>query len=365
MKRIIFTCLLAVCVLGSWAQGTVDYDKAAARGDAEAQYYIGLRYYQGVGGKTQSYAEAVKWFRKSAEQGNARAQLAMGVCYDNGDGVLQSYEEAVKWYRKSAEQGDAQAQYELGRCYYEGNGVEVSHTEALKWFRKADAKNYGFQCEELGQYLKELEAEEAAAGRKSSIGSAAGRQVSSASNTGGHGRGKLLDVAGSQAAKARIEDLMNHVFGCVDLDMDKCTVSSVNNYLVSHFGMNLYDASLSDFLSWTELSKPHGYNVELNGKKLDFASFYCDGKYKVLTYQASELQTKSTYRSHRSYAEELKKELERLGFTFAVETDDDGEFEAESEPKNGVKVSMRCGCCSKMEVRDSWFTEIKFSRGLW
>ena len=52
----------------------------------------------------QDYAEAVKWYRKAAEQGFAGAQLNLGLCYYNGDGVERDYDEAMKWIRKAAEQ---------------------------------------------------------------------------------------------------------------------------------------------------------------------------------------------------------------------------------------------------------------------
>ena len=61
----------------------------------------------------QDYEEAVKWYRKAAEQGYASAQYNLGVCYYNGKGVEQDYEEVVKWYRKAAEQGHPRAQYHL------------------------------------------------------------------------------------------------------------------------------------------------------------------------------------------------------------------------------------------------------------
>ena len=54
----------------------------------------------------------------------------------------QSYEEAVKWFRKGAEQGDADSQHYLGLCYYGGEGVEQSYEEAVKWFRKADEEGH-------------------------------------------------------------------------------------------------------------------------------------------------------------------------------------------------------------------------------
>ena len=54
----------------------------------------------------QSDAEAVKWYRKPAEQGQAKAQNDLGLMYEDGRGVQQSDVEAIKWYRKAGEQGD-------------------------------------------------------------------------------------------------------------------------------------------------------------------------------------------------------------------------------------------------------------------
>ena len=44
------------------------------------------------------------------KQGDTNAQFNLGVMYEDGRGVTQDYQEAVKWYRKAAEQGDAEAQ---------------------------------------------------------------------------------------------------------------------------------------------------------------------------------------------------------------------------------------------------------------
>jgi TPR repeat protein len=39
--------------------------------------------------------------------------------------VKQDHAEAVQWYGKAAEQGNAFAQYNLGACYYYGTGAGV------------------------------------------------------------------------------------------------------------------------------------------------------------------------------------------------------------------------------------------------
>jgi len=54
-----------------------------------------------------------------------------------GDGVGKSHNKALYWFRKAAEQGYAKAQYNLGLCYKNGWGVRKNITEAKKWFRKA------------------------------------------------------------------------------------------------------------------------------------------------------------------------------------------------------------------------------------
>ena len=77
--------------------------------------------------------EAVKWYRKAAEQDLALAQYNLAVCYDRGDGVAEDHVEAVKWYRKAAEHNDAEAQYNLGICYERGDGVAEDWVEAYKW----------------------------------------------------------------------------------------------------------------------------------------------------------------------------------------------------------------------------------------
>ena len=110
--------------------------KAADQGHTHAQFCLGVCYYDGEGVQ-QNYAEAVKWLRKAADQGYASAQYYLGVCFDKGLGVKQNYAEAVKWWRKAAEQGKASAQYNLGMCYATGDGVQQNYAEAVKWLEKA------------------------------------------------------------------------------------------------------------------------------------------------------------------------------------------------------------------------------------
>ncbi len=55
----------------------------------------------------------------------------------NGEGVPQDYAEAVRWYRKAAEQGYARAQVVLGTMYESGRDVPHDHVQAHTWFNLA------------------------------------------------------------------------------------------------------------------------------------------------------------------------------------------------------------------------------------
>ena len=48
--------------------------------------------------------------------------------------IPQDYKQAVKWYTKAAEQGDADAQYNLGLMYANGQGVPQDNVYAHMWF---------------------------------------------------------------------------------------------------------------------------------------------------------------------------------------------------------------------------------------
>ena len=106
-------------------------------------------------GVPQEDAEAVRWYRLAADQGNAAAQLDLGVMYDYGRGVPQDVAEAVRWYRLAADQGQAGAQFNLGAMYANGEGVPQNSVQAHMWFDLAAAQTAG---EDRAQYVKARDA---------------------------------------------------------------------------------------------------------------------------------------------------------------------------------------------------------------
>jgi TPR repeat protein len=84
-----------------------------------------------------------KWLERTrcrAEQGDAEAQLSLGIAYrDGSDGPPQNYVKAAKWFHKAAEQKNAMAQFNLGRLYENGHGVPQDYVKAHMWYNVAVA----------------------------------------------------------------------------------------------------------------------------------------------------------------------------------------------------------------------------------
>ena len=71
--------------------------------------------------------------------------------YDNGQGFLQDYAEAVKWYRLAADQGNASAQRNLGIMYEYGRGLPQNNIMAHMWYNLGSANG----AENAGEWRDE------------------------------------------------------------------------------------------------------------------------------------------------------------------------------------------------------------------
>lgn len=156
-----------------WSKKSMTYLSAASKGDAVAQYELGLRLLEGKE-VPQNEKLAVEWLMKSANIGNEDAQYLLGTCYDSGTGVdmnekialgfyiksaeaankyaqykmglhyfgLKQYDMAVDWYKRAVRQEHPESQVELARCYYYGFGSIKSEEGAIKALEKAVNRNY-------------------------------------------------------------------------------------------------------------------------------------------------------------------------------------------------------------------------------
>ncbi len=87
-----------------------------------------------------SAGQHVAAIRTLAEQGDAKAQFALGTMYRDGQGVDRDYDEALSWWRRAAEQGVVDASFALGNAYSGGTGVARDSVLAYMWYDIATAQ---------------------------------------------------------------------------------------------------------------------------------------------------------------------------------------------------------------------------------
>lgn len=76
----------------------------AQKGDARAQFKLGVMYQEGLYG-TPNHVAAAKWFQQAADRGETEAQNRLSFAYEKGLGVGQNYVEAYKWASLATIQG--------------------------------------------------------------------------------------------------------------------------------------------------------------------------------------------------------------------------------------------------------------------
>ena len=118
--------------------------------DARLVYQLGRAY-----DANKDFANALSFFRKSADDGFALAEVNLGSLYFNGQGVARDFKEAAKWDRLAADQGLAPAQSNLGLMYIHGQGVEVDYVEGQRLLRLAADQNFAPALKALGDLFAE------------------------------------------------------------------------------------------------------------------------------------------------------------------------------------------------------------------
>lgn len=111
---------------------------------------------EGVSAYNQGdHATAYKEFLPIAESGNKKAQLLLGLMYDNGLGIGRDYKQAAQWYSRAAEQGQPRAQFNLGLMYESGEGINADKAMALSWIRKSAEQGYAEAQDKLGHIYED------------------------------------------------------------------------------------------------------------------------------------------------------------------------------------------------------------------
>jgi uncharacterized protein len=141
LVALVFSCLLIFSVPAT--AGDADTFNAmvalANKGDAEAQYHVGMMHNNGIGTQKDP-KQAFEWFQKSTASGDPLGAYKLG-CYYAGQfaGVVTpDPNEALKYKLVAAKAGYALAQHDVAGLYDRQGNSE----EALKWWKMAGDQGY-------------------------------------------------------------------------------------------------------------------------------------------------------------------------------------------------------------------------------
>jgi hypothetical protein len=93
----------------------------------------------GLAGANDYHRLNLDQLRSLAEQGDAAAQVELGIALEHGEGVKKSPQMAREWYCRAAVQGAVDAQRNLGWMYANGSGVVRNDEVAAYWLGRAAA----------------------------------------------------------------------------------------------------------------------------------------------------------------------------------------------------------------------------------
>lgn len=84
----------------------------------------------------------VEDMKKTANQGDSKAQVILGICYQFGQqGETVDFVAAVSWYTQAVRNKNADGMFNLGCCFEDGAGVKKDLTEAYAYFLLARTYN--------------------------------------------------------------------------------------------------------------------------------------------------------------------------------------------------------------------------------
>lgn len=87
--------------------------------------------------KVDAKKDTLTVLTEKATAGDAVAQNTLASWYYNGKNVQQNYETAVKWWSKSADQGNVYAIGNLAMCHQLGKGIKKDSVLAIKLYKTA------------------------------------------------------------------------------------------------------------------------------------------------------------------------------------------------------------------------------------
>lgn len=104
---------------------------AASRGDADAQYQLGLAARKGRSADAKK--TAFSWFSLAAANGSAPAAIEAAKALETGSGLPKNLEQAGQWWYRAAQLGDAAARKRWAELFVSGQIASVGGVDGASW----------------------------------------------------------------------------------------------------------------------------------------------------------------------------------------------------------------------------------------
>jgi len=132
-------CLMNTAPEKAWVQ----MERAAQRGHAAAQEWMGRRCLGEFGATEMDFVCARTYLVQSASLGRSSAQTLLAYLLFSGMGSPVDLPRAIRLYKVAAEKGDVNAQNNLGEIYEMARGVTRNLDEAIRWYERAADQGLG------------------------------------------------------------------------------------------------------------------------------------------------------------------------------------------------------------------------------
>ena len=126
------------------------YREAAEKSSEWARFNLGCLMLEGKG-TARDVNEAFRLFMTAVGQGHVKSLNMVGRCYESGWGCTQNMAEAVQWFRRSAEAGDFRGQYRYAQFLIDQGMLD----DALPWLCLAIDQSHIELCHEMAKVLSE------------------------------------------------------------------------------------------------------------------------------------------------------------------------------------------------------------------
>lgn len=171
----------------NYSAALVEFSYLSEAGDADASYYLGKMYDEGLGveqdknkaleyfkksdagyntdaslalarafladDKIDEYGElAIQYLKKAAYAGSGEAFFMLGNAYAAGQVVPKDYTIAFGYYLTGALKGDKKSQHQVSMCYFKGRGTTQDYESGLKWLAKSANQGYVLAQQDLADF---------------------------------------------------------------------------------------------------------------------------------------------------------------------------------------------------------------------